>query len=436
MFNKLAGALLAFATVLYFNAALAITLSEAEANPKDSELNRKFAIERFAENDLEPALAAIERVIIVKPTDISARFFRAKILVLLNRGNEVKDELELITTLKLPKKDIQAANKLLDEIEKWNRKFNGSRTVLFGFGFTDNANNWSDSGKANPTVNLASLYDENKKYSDFFGNATLMVNGQYALDSRKRFNIDLSGGVTAKTLADTVEQESKVFFGKVGLSWENSSQLKIHSAYGKTKLDRVNRYNDTNVNSDILISTWELGIKKKFSGGKSIGYTYSDTFNDHSGIDTAYKSDANAVKHKIDASAPISKSIFFSGNLSSTKNEADLRTAAAIKSSDKDTTAYSASLFKIMENGDTLILGYSASTTDFGTQTVTDGSKRADSNSTYKVGYRIPADKLFASLGGWKLGFEYKLSDSSSNLEAAELTSNTVSFSLSKSNDL
>ena len=223
MLNKLVGALLAFATVLFFNAALAITLSEAEANPKDSELNRKFAIERFAENDLEPALAAIERVIIVKPTDISARFFRAKILVLLNRGNEVKDELELITTLKLPKKDIQAANKLLDEIEKWNRKFNGSRTVLFGFGFTDNANNWSDSGKANPTVNLASLYDENKKYSDFFGNATLMVNGQYALDSRKRFNIDLSGGVTAKTLADTVEQESKVFFGKVGLSWENFS---------------------------------------------------------------------------------------------------------------------------------------------------------------------------------------------------------------------
>ena len=425
-------------TFLFFVSctAFAVTLEEAEANPKNSELNRQFAIERFAENDLDVALAAIERVIIGKPTDISARFFRAKILVLLNRGNEVKEELELITTLKLPQKDIKAAEKLLADIEKWNRKFNGTRTVLFGFGYTDNANNWSDTGKANPTVALASLYDENKKYSDMFANVTFVLNGQYALDQYKQYNVDFSGGVTAKSLAETVEQESKIAFAKLGLSWSSPSLLRVYTSYGKTKLDRVNRYKDTNVNSDISITALEIGVKQKLSGGKSFGYSYSDTFNDHSAIDTAYKSDATAKKHKVDFSAPLSKSLFFAGNVSTTTNRADLRTEAAKKSSDKDTTAYSASIFRILEGGDTLILGFSASNTDFLTQVVTSGAKRADTNATYKLGYRMSADKVLPKLDGWKFGVEYKHSDSSSNLEAAELTSNTLSFTLSSSSDL
>ena len=427
--------LVALASLFCSHTTFAVTLEEAEGNPKNSELNRQFAIERFAENDLKLALAAIERVIIAKPTDIPARFFRAKIVVLMNRGNEVKDELELITTLKLPQKDIQAAENLLSEIEKWNRKFNGNSTVLFGFGYTDNANNWSDTGKANPTVALASLYDENKKYSDLFANATFVVNGQYALDSYKRYNIDLTGGITAKSLGDTVEQKSKITFAKVGLSWKSASQLKLYSSYGKTKLDRENRFKDTNVNSDIDISTWEVGFKQKLSAGKSFGYSYSDAFNDHSAIDTAYKSDANTQKHKLNLSLPMTKTMFFSGNVSTTSNRADSRIDAAKKSSDKDITAYSANLFKILEGGGTLVFGYSASSTDFATQVVTSGEKRADSNATYKLGYRMPAEKMITALDGWKIGVEYKLSDSSSNLEAAGLSSNTVSFTFSQLTD-
>ena len=215
--------LVALAFLFCSHTTFAVTLEEAEGNPKNSELNRQFAIERFAENDLKLALAAIERVIIAKPTDIPARFFRAKIVVLMNRGNEVKDELELITTLKLPQKDIQAAENLLSEIEKWNRKFTGNSTVLFGFGYTDNANNWSDIGKANPTVALASLYDENKKYSDLFANATFVVNGQYALDSYKRYNIDLTGGITAKSLGGTVLEECLTTQALL-IIWENKAR--------------------------------------------------------------------------------------------------------------------------------------------------------------------------------------------------------------------
>ena len=53
----------------------------------------------------EEALRKIVQVIIARPADLAARFFRSQILVSLGRGEEVRQELELMTTLNIPQAD-------------------------------------------------------------------------------------------------------------------------------------------------------------------------------------------------------------------------------------------------------------------------------------------------------------------------------------------
>ena len=67
-----------FAAFLSTSAAVAaVTAQQAAASPEDAELNRTFAQEQFAAGNLQDALEGIERVIIVSPLDLSARFFRS-----------------------------------------------------------------------------------------------------------------------------------------------------------------------------------------------------------------------------------------------------------------------------------------------------------------------------------------------------------------------
>ena len=88
----LLGAVIAISSL---NVASAVTEQEALASPDDVELNRTFAQEQFAQGNYQKALEGIERVIIAKPLDLSARFFRINLMVVLNRGRS-RDELQTI----------------------------------------------------------------------------------------------------------------------------------------------------------------------------------------------------------------------------------------------------------------------------------------------------------------------------------------------------
>ena len=78
-----------------------VTWPNLMADPDNAELNRQFVSERLTEGDLPAALSAVERLIILRPTDIPARILRAEILVNLANDTLAKGELDALAKLPL-----------------------------------------------------------------------------------------------------------------------------------------------------------------------------------------------------------------------------------------------------------------------------------------------------------------------------------------------
>ncbi|MDB4852124.1 hypothetical protein OAI23_01375 [Alphaproteobacteria bacterium] len=92
------------------------------------------------------ALQRIEQVIIAALRDLSARFFRAQILVSLGRGQEVRQEIELMASLKLSANEQAKVNALLAQIHGQSDPFSGKLTAKLAMGYADNVNAWLKNG--------------------------------------------------------------------------------------------------------------------------------------------------------------------------------------------------------------------------------------------------------------------------------------------------
>jgi len=106
------------------------------------EVNRAAAQQLLADGQANAALRRIEQVIIAAPRDLSARFFRAQILVGLGRGDEVREELLLMSSLKLSTDDQAKAAALLAQIDGGADPFSGKLTLKLAMGYADNVNAW------------------------------------------------------------------------------------------------------------------------------------------------------------------------------------------------------------------------------------------------------------------------------------------------------
>lgn len=424
------------------SSCFAVTKQEAEASPSDGELNRSYAIEMLAEGNLTEALSGIERTIIAKPTDIPARFFRAKVLVLLGRGDEVKDELQFITTLKLAPSDLDEAKKLLDEIDRAGRTFSGTVSVQAGLGYTDNANSWSKTGLQYGSVALTSLYNEDKK-SDTTYKGAVIFSGKNTLNDSKTLALKYTAGGTTNQALDSFEKDMKVTLGNIGLTYESKGGLILGLTGGVTRIDRNNKVTpetgagEQTLFTDMTSTKYSFEIGKKYNGGSKASYIYSDTTDDHKRGASPDNSDSNTTGHELRVFTPVSQSALLSGSIYTKESRADLSTDAAKRTSNKDISGYSLKLFHILAPGHLMTYGYTHSETDFLTQEVPSTStKRADEASSLSVSYRIDGDKLWSAAEGWKVSFGIRKTDSDSNYKAAAVESNSFDITLSKVFDL
>ena len=438
MRKLLSAALLLAATSPVF----AVTQQDAEANPSDGELNRDYAIEMLAEGNLSQALAGIERAIIALPTDIPARFFRAKVLVLLGRGNEIKDELQFITTLKLAPSDLDEAKKLLSEIERAGRTFSGSVSVQAGIGYTDNANSWSKTGLQYGNVPLTSLYNDDKKADKTYKGAVIF-SGKNTLNDSRTLALKYTAGGTTNQALDSFEKDMRVTLGSLGLEYESKDGLILGLKAGVTRIDRNNEVTpettgvEETLFTDINSTKYSVEIGKKYDGGTKVSYIYSDTTDDHKRGASPNNSDSQIAGHEIRLFTPVSQSALLSASMYKKASRADLSTDAAKRTSNKDTTGYSLKLFHILAPGHLMTYGYTSSETDFLTQNVpSTTTKRADEANSWSVSYRIDGDKLWAPAKDWKISFGASRSDSDSNLEAAAVESTTYDITASKVFDM
>jgi hypothetical protein len=175
----------------FMSLALASPASFAQTTMTDAEIadSRAAAQKLLADGMPNEALKRIEQVIIASPTDLSARFFRAQILVNLGRGGEIREEVELMTKLGLSSADRAKADSLLAKIDGGPERFKGRVTLKLAMGYADNVNAWPKKGSTTISgIELALPDPVNQKFdpvSDRITEGTGIFSGTYALNERR-----------------------------------------------------------------------------------------------------------------------------------------------------------------------------------------------------------------------------------------------------------
>ena len=116
------------------------------SDPDNSALNQQFVAERLADGDLPAALSAVERLIIIRPTDVPLRILRAEILVNLANDTLALGELEALAKLPLLPDQKAKIEQLQDIIDRRTKRWRIAASLSLGVRGSDNANSYPSSG--------------------------------------------------------------------------------------------------------------------------------------------------------------------------------------------------------------------------------------------------------------------------------------------------
>lgn len=145
-----------------------VTWPDLLADPDNAGLNRQFVSERLARGDLPAALSAVERLIVLRPTDIPARILRAELLVNLANDTLAKGELEALARLPLLPQQAERIERLQDIIESRSRRWRSTASLSFGVRGSDNANSYPSSGLMDFKLN-ATTPATTRRYESYGG---------------------------------------------------------------------------------------------------------------------------------------------------------------------------------------------------------------------------------------------------------------------------
>ena len=420
---------LAFAlATLSLSSNAQITAQQAANEPENIDLNRTFAQEQLAAGNLQDALDGIERVIIASPLDLAARFFRINIMVLLNRGDEVRSELETILTLSLPEADLQRARDLLVRIDKANAKLTAQVRFKSGLEYKDNANNWTAyQATASEGAFVArddEVNDASEKLDDVGWINSLSVGGTYALSGDKSSSLKFAGSVQNKEYLDTLNGETTSYSATLGLQQRvDATTYELGGTF--SDIDKVN-YADAartvTVNTDSEISTVYLNVNHRMKS-VTINYRGSQSTIDNSGFDTpgqAERYDLVNTSHAITALAPIRRGLLVQTGLTyaEARNEDQTEGGSAVRNStDADTTTLSFAAFQTLANGDSLVsrASYGNSKALYRIESSKPRPRRTNT-ATIGVEYRAELARFVPEMDGWTAGIGAKLIMAHSNL--------------------
>ena len=403
--------------------------------------DREAAQKALADGRQEEALDLISQVVIARPTDLSARFFRAQILVSLGRGAEIRDELVLMASLNLPADDKKRALELVKVIDKQGSRLSGQASIKLTIGHTDNANSWPENGQTTGETGVISpltdMYDKFKPISDEFVEGSVSVFGDYKLTEAGDWKFPFRFTGSNKEASDTVNLDSKYFAAKGGISKEFDTGTSIKTNIGKTIIDRVNDYDGTAVNTDLDIMSYDIEIGQKY-GQYQTSIKYASSESDASKTSTADLYDATTNTTTLSLSRPLGSTMFIRGSLASAQTRNDSDALASKKKTDRDDTTLSLLLVKVLPSNQRIIAAASFGQKEYTEYLVdtTPNTKREDETFSLNIGYTIAGEELLSYLDGYELGTNITYYKSDSNQESAIVESKTVTFSISRKFDL
>ena len=433
------------------SAVSAVTEQEALASPDDVQLNRTFAQEQFAQGNYQKALEGIERVIIAKPLDLSARFFRINLMVVLNRGSEVRDELQTILGLALPEADLQRARDLLTAIDRKSAKFNGRVTAKFGFEYDDNINGWSDIEQDGTGTEVRDQ-DSNgfrEQLDDTAFVASLAFSGNYALTDDKATLLKFSSLVRSKNFSDYIQKEQDLTSVSLGLSHKFGG-LTGEIGASNTQVDKVNKIvkvgatEATDFTTDVEVNSAYVNLNYRVSPSLSVNYRYTAGKNDNDGIAQAQavKYDVDTKSHALTALTPLTPKLLLQVGYTyaETRNQNQANdpdvSFEARELTDADTSTVTGALFYTLSGGDSLSGRLSWSNTENLYPSSIQNLVNDTDKTTVSVEYRTDLGKHIAVAEGWTLGASVKSVLVDSNNANLEKPTNTVNAFIERKWDI
>ncbi|EHI49808.1 hypothetical protein HIMB100_00000920 [SAR116 cluster alpha proteobacterium HIMB100] len=386
----------------------------------------------------EDALAKIVQVIIARPADLAARFFRSQILVSLGRGEEVRQELELMTTLKIPQADKDKAKQLIEAIDKMGRRFSGSFTLKAGLGYGNNVSSWPNGGETTSSTGVNAgmpdpIYKKYDRIDDTIRSASVSFSGSYFLNDARSFKTNFGFSSSYKNAADTVSLDSKLFSVRVGLQSDFDSGMTVKGNLSKTSLNRVNDKAGTTVNSDISITGMDVELSQKLTDRLTLGYKLASSQNRNTKITKAKDSDANSLAHSVYLGSPIGGTAY--GRLTGTINQsrAAENRQANKKKADKDSKSLSGLLVKVLPHNQRIIATVSFSqTSHLNSANSINNKKRLDKTQSATLGYTIKGEEIWSPLGDISFAVDGTYSKTSSNQASARVHAKTITLSVSR----
>ena len=417
--------------------------AQAQASPLSDEqvaTLRSEAQQFLVNKKPEQALEKIVQVIIARPADLAARFFRSQMLVSLGRGEEVRQELELMTTLKIPQADKDKARQLVNTIDKMGRLYTGSFTLKAGLGYGNNVNSWPNGGETTSSTGVNAgmpdpIYKKYQRISDTIRSASVSFSGSYFLNEARNFKANYGFSSSYKDAGDTVSLDSKLFSFRAGLQADFESGYTLKGNIAKTKLNRVNDNNGTAVNSDLSITGVDAELSKKITQKVTVGYKISSSKNRNTAIAKAKDSDADIIGHNIYIGSPIGNAAYARLTTTISHSRAAENRAANKKKANKDSRSISALIVKVLPGNQRIIgtLGYTQTTH---LENSIAGKKRLDKTQSMTLGYTIKGEEIWKPLGDISFGVDGTYSKTSSNQASARVHGKTITLSASKKFDI
>ncbi|MGC6472492.1 MAG: hypothetical protein ACON4W_06420 [Parvibaculales bacterium] len=428
--------------------ALAVTEQEALSQPRNVELNRAFALEQLAANNLEAALAASERVIRAAPADLDARLMRAQILIKMGRGKESVKDLQTLAKLPLPANQLNRINAMLRRLDRAYKPLEMKAFVRFGIRDTDNANSYPEGGKfeAISTGGTVAEFDytdiindRESKLSDTIMNATVGVNGKYKFSDDVRDYIYFSAQRAFNNGDNTVQTDSNTTSASVGLRMTRGlNDLDVGAGYSK-----VNQVNNTftlgtdpastvNVNSDVELMSLSATYTRRLTKGTRFFYNVAYSELDHSNTASADLYDSDKVSHTAGVLMPVFNVFFLRASVNYAERRARLDTDAAKSRTSRDTEGYSASVYYQPFQGHTINAFYNFSESDYLLKVSSNPRLRADESEIMGVNYSFQGDFIHELFEDWKMTASYMVRETDSNIMLYDVESETFNFTIER----
>ena len=416
-------------------------MAQETVSDEQVQTTREAAQKALAEDRKEDALDLISQVVIARPTDLSARFFRAQILVSLGRGPEIRDELALMASLNLPEEDKKRALDLVKVIDKQASRLSGKVSIKLAMGHTDNANSWPENGQftgeSGFVTPLTDMYDKFKPISDEFVEGSVSVFGDYKLTEAGDWKAPFRFTASNKEADDTVNLDSKYYSAKGGVSKEFDTGTSLKANIGKTIIDRVNDYEGNVVNTDLDVMSYDLEIGPKY-GEYQTAIKYATSESDASETSSADLYDATTNTTTLSLSRPLGSTMFVRGSIAAAQTRNDSDELESKQKTDRDDTTLSLLLVKVLPNSQRIVVATSFANKEYTEYLVNNApdTKREDDTFSVNIGYTIAGKEVLSYLDGFELGANFAYYKSDSNQESAILESKTVTFSISRKFDL